>query len=400
MDESFTDTTMAWMAAADLSWRKARGQYMTPRALRQQLLERVRLFPGIRVLDPGCGTGEFLQSVLELEPSASVTGWDVDPTILNVASQVCPNAQLVERDALEPYLGPPFDLIIGNPPYFQFKASREVRRHFCQVISGRPNIFSLFFQIAFDALKASGQVAYVVPPSMNCGAYFESLRRFIVARSSISFLEIIEDPFMFADAQTAVQLIVLNAPSSDDQYQITVRRPCGFSRTIFTPNAEQLSARLTAGRSLAELGFRVRTGSVVWNQHRAKLRLEQTETATTLLWAHNIVDGAIKLEISNPKKPQFIENVQELVGPAIVVNRIVGSVGSTQMRVGIVPDGFRFVAENHVNVIFPEDAVAKRLIHEVRDALLDPEVARTASLVTGNTQISATELQHLTPLNL
>jgi adenine-specific DNA-methyltransferase len=157
---------------------------------------------------------------------------------------------------------------------------------------------------------------------------------------------------------------------------------------------------LTAGRSLAELGFRVRTGSVVWNQHRAKLRLEQTETATTLLWAHNIVDGAIKLEISNPKKPQFIENVQELVGPAIVVNRIVGSVGSTQMRVGIVPDGFRFVAENHVNVIFPEDAVAKRLIHEVRDALLDPEVARTASLVTGNTQISATELQHLTPLNL
>ena len=44
---------------------------------------------------------------------------------------------------------------------------------------------------------------------MNNGAYFNKLRRFILNNFSIEYLKIFDDPFLFEDVQTAVQLIVL-----------------------------------------------------------------------------------------------------------------------------------------------------------------------------------------------
>ena len=82
MSSQYSATTTNWLSNASLEARKKLGQYMTPQALREQLLNQVELFPGIRVLDPSCGTGEFLRSILDRQPDAIVTGWDVDENIL------------------------------------------------------------------------------------------------------------------------------------------------------------------------------------------------------------------------------------------------------------------------------------------------------------------------------
>ena len=102
------------------------------------------------------GTGEFLKSALDRQPQAEAHGWDVDPSVLSVACANVPAAHLEERSALEPYQGEPFDLVIGNPPYFQFNAPREIRTYYARVISGRVNIFSLFFQAGLEALRPGG----------------------------------------------------------------------------------------------------------------------------------------------------------------------------------------------------------------------------------------------------
>ena len=389
-----------WAASADLTRRKALGQYMTPRTVRDQLLDQLPLWPGIRVLDPGVGSGEFLRSVLDREPTAQVVGWDVDPEILQSAARLVPEADLEERSALTPYTGEHFDLVIGNPPYFQFKAPIEIKRQFGQVISGRPNIFALFFQAGMDVVKPGGRLAYVVPPSMNNGAYFEALREYIVSRAEIEYLSVLDGSGLFTDANTAVQLIVIRSGSPSRSFTFArVAEDVGFRRTIFAVDPAALESQFRGRQSLWELGYSAATGTVVWNQNREKLRREPCDGAVPLIWAHNIRGGHVELDPEHPKRPQYVVTNDALCGPAVVVNRIVGSVGSADLRCAPVAPGDQFVGENHVNVIAARPEVEQRTSWaQLLEMLQSPQIVERVRLLTGNTQVSASELNHLIPL--
>lgn len=430
LGSGLSELTRGWMAGVSVEKRKRLGQYMTPRGLRERLLDRCELFEGMRVLDPGVGTGEFLKSVSEREPLAELHGWDVDGELLGVASANAPNARLAQRSALDMYDGEPFDLVIGNPPYFQFRPSREIRQRFAGVISGRVNIFALFFQAGLEVLRPGGQLAYVVPPSMNTGAYFERLRRYVLERSDIEFLEIHHDQKLFDGAQTPVQLIVLRRGDTaealdlaeDGKYVFTrdgfraascdlsllsrdvgkhvfTRDGFGFRRTIFVENPSELEAAFQGKKSLYELGYEAVTGTIVWNQHRSDLCHEATNGEVPLIWAHNIDNGKL-LSSENRRRPEFIDTDKpSMTGPAIVANRIIGAVGNSQMRCALVPKGDEFLAENHVNVIRLH-ARFEPIVDwcELLLRLKSLETNKNLNLVSHNTQISATEMTHLVPV--
>lgn len=399
-ERDFTGETMAWIAGADVTERKRLGQYMTPRRIRERLVDRVDLFPGMRVLDPGAGTGEFLATVRDREPRAELFGWDTDPGVLEVAKLNVPEANLERRSALDPHRSGPFDLVIGNPPYFQFRATADQKRRFAGVISGRPNIFALFFQVALESVRPGGQVAFVVPPSMNNGAYFEALRNFILERSRIEDLEILTGSGHFDGANTAAQLIVLRAGPSSGAFSF--RRECttsGFARTIFSPDPRSLEREFNGRRTLWELGFEAVTGTVVWNQHRDRLRDGPGPDRVRLIWAHNVQETGLDLD-HNRGRPRYLGGATALTGPAIVVNRVVGAVGRGSLRAGLVPDGMEFVAENHVNVIRRRKGAGPAAgWPDLLAALRAPATGERVRRLTGNTQVAATELTHLLPLD-
>lgn len=401
-DATLSRVTRDWLARAERADRKRLGQFMTPRVVRERLIDALDLWPGMRVLDPGAGTGEFLRSILDRQPEAIVTGWDVDPVILESARELVPEATLEERSALEPYQGEPFDLVVGNPPYFQFRAAREVKNYFAQVISGRPNIFALFFQAGFEALRSGGRVAYVVPPSMNNGAYFEALREFIVVRSEVEYLEVLEGAEQFEDANTAVQLIVMHTGARGKKHTFTrTTDSARFRRTIFSQRPELLEAQFEGRTTLWEQGYEAVTGTIVWNQNRERLRRDPDTGTVPLIWAHNLQGGKLVLTPEHPKRPQYVAVDRRLTGPAIVINRITGSVGAGEVRCARIPDGMEFVGENHVNVVRPRVNSQQRVGWEpLLESLQRPEVVSRVRLLTGNTQASATELTHLIPLDI
>ena len=387
------------------SERSPLGQFLTPKVLRDQLVAQVPLADGMRVLDPGVGTGEFLKTCLEVCPGIETYGWDVDPRALNVARRLVPEADLRERSALEEWTGDQFDVVIGNPPYFEIRnLESTIREDFKNVISGRPNIFALFFLAGWRVLKDSGYLAYVVPPSMNNGAYFEQLRNFIIANFSIEYFKVFEDPFLFEDAQTAVQLIVLRKGHSSSRHWIDlgILSHSPKSRRVFVEDKESFARSFHNSTSLYNLGYQAVTGSVVWNNRKSDLREVQDEDAVALLWAHNITsDRHVVLDQSIVKKPQFVVEARCLEGPSIVVNRITGSVGSGSLRCALVPVGEKFVGENHVNVIVPRADVTQKVDwNGLLDLLRAPGINKRVRALTGNTQISATELTHWIPLDL
>lgn len=387
------------------SVRSEIGQFLTPKVLRDRLVSQVDLSAGMKVLDPGVGTGEFLKSCLEIEPNLLVEGWDIDHHALDVARQLVPDAVLKQQSALDQELVPIFDVVIGNPPYFEMRNLEE--RHkakFRDVVGGRPNIFSLFFSVGLGMLKEGGLLGYVVPPSMNNGAYFSKLRSFIKQNSAIEFFEVYNDNNLFQDAQTAVQLIVLRKGSSSSKFTVDLGAFSGNtkSRVVFSADTEALEREFVGRTTLWQLGYEAVTGSLVWNQNKDLLRKAKTDDNIPLLWAHNITEEReIKLDDSNQKKPQYIEINDSLKGPAIIVNRITGSVGNGNLRCAIVPTDFRFVGENHVNVIRVRNNI-KPLIQwdELLTLLRMPGINKRIQLLTGNTQISATELTYFVPLDI
>jgi adenine-specific DNA-methyltransferase len=396
----FTPETLAWLKAADLKSRQSKGQYMTPRFLRSYLLGQLNLQPGDRVLDPAVGTGEFLRQALEVEPGIEAVGWDIDEEILVAASKNAPNAKLVCRSGLDDFEGELFDYVIGNPPYFELKLDATQKAKFRDVVNGRPNIYGLFFKVGLDALKPGGTLAFVVPPSMNAGAYFKNLRRYLTEENHVVSLKVFNDSSMFVDAQTSVQVIVVRKGlgASNHTFKVTDDHS-GVSSLVFCEDPEAFGNLYEGCVSLASLGYEAVTGTTVWNQHKDKLVNEEDSSTVPLLYARNIVGGGVELA-PDERRPQYIRGGRFMTGEAIVVNRIIGGVGKGVIKAGLIPAGYRFAAENHLNVIRPiQGAVQKVSIKELYGLITAPQIVEKARTLTGNTQLSATEWTYLIPIN-
>ena len=391
MTNQFHELTEKYIKTTDVEYRKKMGQYFTPLFVRQHLLKHLPKIKAPKILDPACGTGEFLLSAQEYFENPNLYGWEIDPRLVNLSQQINPQAKIIKTDALKKmYPQEKFDYVISNPPYYEFQPDNEIKDKFKEIINGRPNIFSMFIKIGLEILKPGGCLGFVVPPSMNNGAYFSNLRQYIIDNANIEYLKILSSSSLFHRAFQTVMILILKKEKNKGDY---IFKKNGIN--IFSPSPEKLSQAFQNKKTLNDLGFTVRTGKVVWNRHKEKLT-DSSKGNILLIWSHNITDKGLKLN-NKAQKQQYIKSSKYDVGPAIVVNRITGAAAHIKLKAAVVPSGIKFLGENHVNVIYPPsdrhfnlDSICKQITSE--------NTMETIKLITGNTQLSKTELAQLLPL--
>lgn len=402
----FNAITLEYMREADMSRRRSLGQYFTPRSIREKLLERLpQTTKNPLVLDPACGTGEFLITARKYFKNPKLHGWEIDKNLIEISRGMIPNAKLKSVDSLLNDEYGKFDFVIGNPPYFEFSPSEKARKKFRHIINGRVNIFGLFIYQGIHWLKEGGYLAYVVPPSMNNGAYFQNLRKFIIENSNIEYLHILKGPRLFQGALQSTMLLLLRKGKNRGNY---VFKKNGV--LIFSEKAKYLEKSFEGKTTLNNLDYHVRTGRLVWNQNR-HLLTNDPKDSIPLIWAHNITEKGLTFPLPREEKPQYARVKSYDVGPAVVVNRIVGSIDSVKLKAAIIPPGMKFIAENHVNVIYPPSKKAqqkigfgnqlKRLsvtISGIAKQLSSKDSSEIIKSITGNTQISKNELEKLFPI--
>jgi len=406
-NKEFTDATLKYIDETDINYRKSLGQYFTPKSIREVLLSKLpNTIRKPKVLDPGCGTGEFLITARERFKNPELYGWDIDKRLVDITKQVVPEAHLKNTDALLNQDYDKYDFVIGNPPYYEFSPSEKIKKKFIAVINGRVNIFNLFIYQGIRWLKEGGYLAYVVPPSMNNGAYFQKLRKFIVDNSNIEYLHILKDPKIFHGALQSTMLLILKKGDNKGTYLF---KKNGI--LIFSEEARYLEEAFKNNVTLHDLNFEVKTGRLVWNENK-KLLTNNPKGAIPLIWAHNIGENELKFPILREDKPQYVKTKNYDVGPTIVVNRITGSINSIKLKATTIPPGMKFIAENHVNVIYPISvkrqiklnlAPSKRInlpLKNIVKQLLSKENLEAMRNITGNTQISKTELEKLFPVKV
>jgi hypothetical protein len=170
---------------------------------------------------------------------------------------------------------------------------------------------------------------------------------------------------------------------------------------IFNENAEKYNLELKDKKFIKDLNCNVKTGSVVWNQHKESLTNEKKNSKKEniiLVYPRNLNSKKNKLDpSSHDKKKQYLDSKKytkhPISGPIIAINRIIGIKDITLNPVLLENGEYYF--ENHINTI-SGDLKNLKIIYE---ALKKPKTVDFIKNIIGNTQLSKTELETMVPIN-
>lgn len=367
--------------------RQAEGIYFTPAAARARLFALLPPTEPQRILEPSFGSGEFIVDLLDRYPSARVVGVEKNKELAFAAMRELktrPNLCLSNGDFLEFHGPQKFDLIVGNPPYFVTTEKEPA------AFWGRGNIFVLFlYKCLTEHINPDGILAFVLPRSFYNCAYYEPCREFMRLNTEILAVDNLEDPEFHDTLQDTFVLVLRNRKPKDPVGPYFLR----FGNTTVISPFYQAIRELTATSStIAEQGCAVKTGDVVWNQHKEKL---VATGGTLLIFANNIRNGTLVFGDPGKGKKQQIKGFgrEPVTGPAIVITRGYGNTAYT-LNFAMVPDGTIFYGENHVNVI-TGPAAALSVIHT---SLQDARTTAFLKMFVGNGALSKTELEQILPI--
>ena len=176
------------------------GAFYTPTYLARSIVEKVIKESHIEdkeeisILDPACGSGEFLVEALRqlktigFTGKVKVYGWDVSSIAINIANFVLHFEKEEWNNSLELHIEehdsivcnwPNVDIVFMNPPYSSWEQLNDEQRESVKELmpKGKPNLSGVFYLKAVNALKESGVIGCVMPTSFLINDSTKELRK-------------------------------------------------------------------------------------------------------------------------------------------------------------------------------------------------------------------------------
>jgi SAM-dependent methyltransferase len=142
------------------------------------------------ILDPGCGTGAFIDGIIRWCESHNtetprIVGIESDPKHFDRARSKFAHVDSISiknEDFLVSRVQT-YDFIIGNPPYVPITSlsekEKESYRALYKTAVGRFDLYLLFFERALQSLKPRGRLVFVTPEKFLYVETAEPLRRLL-----------------------------------------------------------------------------------------------------------------------------------------------------------------------------------------------------------------------------
>lgn len=399
--KSYSDLTLKITNTLSKSEKKEYGFFVTPPSIISILLEKTKIHTSSttinRILEPSCGSCEIVSALIEsgYYTSATIDAVEFNTTVYNSIKELTFNmtVNIIHHDFLTYEPERKYDLIIGNPPYFVMSKDSVPTKYQSYVV-GRPNIFGIFITHAISMLSENGVLSFIIPKSFLNAAYYSKIRDYI--KSTCVILDIIdfENNNDFLETQQATFGLIIQKKLSSS--------PCNFSMKlgdhyIFTENVTQLKKIFEGSSTLKELGFSVKTGNVVWNQHKPKLSSDNKKTL--LIYNSNIERSQIvEKSFNNDEKKQYID-MEGKTDIVLVVNRGNGN-SAYKLTYALVNLGDRkYVVENHLNVIvYNRQGDHLEKYNQIVRSFQDPRTSEFIKIFLGNNGLSKSELESIFPI--
>jgi len=444
--------------------RSALGMYYTPPPIADRLLDLAEEagidWQTARILDPACGGGAFLlpvalrvrKALAGASPHQQVNaiatrlrGFEIDPfaawlaqtwleiglyDLLAAAGIRLPAIVQVCDTLAQNSPSRIYDLVVGNPPYGRVRLSPEQRRNYARSLYGHANLYGVFTDIALRWTRPNGLIAYVTPTSFLAGEYFKALRStlaaeappvavdFINARRGV-FEDVLQEALLAAYrrngrvGKTDVHYIAISSDASARITRVGHFKVPSIPAAPWTaprlPDHQALVASLARMRHrLADWGYRVSTGPLVWNRHKDQLRVRLAENTFPLVWAESVTpDGRF---MHRAEKRSHLPYFQTKEGddwlkvrvPCVLVQRTTAKEQHRRLIAAAMPADFvkkhgAVIVENHLNMILP---AAKRRRPKVGAAVLAAFLNSSIAdecfrCISGSVAVSAFELESL-----
>lgn len=393
--DNFTDLSNELVKILDNKTKKQFGIFFTPKEYRKRLFEVICIHiqqPKI-ILEPSFGSGEFIYDIQQKYPEALVDAVEINQVLFSSVSKTIQNTnvKLYNMDFLqyEPERVKKYDLIIGNPPYV---VTKQVPKEYSHITTGRANLYCIFLHKSIQLLQDNGVLAFVLPSSILNSSYYELLRKYIMTTCDI--IDISEfDKTKFLETNQITLCFVLKKTASTKKFVVEHK-----GKVLFNKNFAYITHMLTSNKTLHDLDICVKTGSIIWNEHKSKLTADKTK-GILLIYPTNMKHGKIVIFEGNQKNKQYIITKKNTIkGPVILMIRGYGN-AKYKLNVVFVDDESEFLVENHVNVIYSNNN-DKILLSKIHDYLLSNECSTYIDKFTGNGAMSKTEIQLLLPIQL
>jgi hypothetical protein len=226
---------------------------------KQNILDYRAWLENLKILDPACGSGAFLNQALEfliaehigvrdrLLPFQDLTlnyeietailehnlyGVDINEdaveiarlslwlrtarrgrTLTNLSEKiVCANSLLAM-----PFPEGSFDVVIGNPPYVRvqglksnYEDEAKLYEAKYQSATGNYDLYALFLEASFGMLKPTGKLSYILPHKFLISDFGSGLRGFLAQHKAVESLLHFGSEMVFEDASTYTCIVTLS----------------------------------------------------------------------------------------------------------------------------------------------------------------------------------------------
>lgn len=385
--------------------KKDNGIYFTPPSCIYNNLQLLQPYMSnvTSVLEPSCGSGEYITALHSLYPTLNITGIEYNKTIYDsiVGHFSGENMNIMNADYLQYKPTTKYDLIIGNPPYYVMKKD-AVAKEYHKFFDGRPNIFILFIVKSLQLLNDNGILSFILPKNfMNC-LYYDKTRGFI--KNNFQILHIVDckdDKYIETQQETIILIIkkcIENVAIDNSPFVLSIS-----DHTIFTNEQIRIKELYSGAKTLSELGFKVSVGTVVWNQ--CKDILTHDTTQTRLIYSSDIQNNALTMkQYNNEQKKNYIKKAGNN-RPLIVINRGYG-VGEYKFNYCLIDNDKDYLIENHLICIEyislkEEELSREQLIdkyNKIINSLKDKRTQEFIDVYFGNNAINTTELNSVLPI--
>ena len=446
--------------------KKEKGQYFTPPEIANLMASFCDVEKKeIKILDAGCGLGILSCSLIEHITKKNIgvskitlVAYETDSKILPLTFQsleylnswldkmkiklefTIKTNDFVLDNAYALAIGTAknnYDIIISNPPYFKLAKDDERAIAAKELVSGQPNIYSIFMGIASIMLKPHGELIFITPRSFASGNYFKAFREYFFNSVQIDKIHLFDSRRDTFNRDSVLQeTVILKAirEKINPNKKVLLSSSCGI-RDISTPKIKYYSSYelidLTTREKILHLPTSDKEEKVLslvfsWNNILSDFNISISTGPVVsfrawdyiinipdggcysgpLFWLHNVNKMLIEFPKEIKGKGQYIK-IEKASKSIIIENKDYillrrFSTKDDKSRLIAAPyfsnftDSSHIGVENKLNYIYRKKGTLQRNEIIGLCSLLNSEIFDTYfQIFNGNVNVSATELREM-----